>query len=144
MRASITDDRDELSRAKVRTSANGTFDSMETFNYPLGQVDNFTRQQLTAQATPSGQLKFSRTYGGTSQTMGSELSRPWPLTLSRRVLGATSWSTVLLTGSIAESYTDTTATAGTAYEYKADLDYDPSPATAFWSRHFVAGVEMPP
>lgn len=120
--------------------AGGAFDNVETFNYPLGAVDNFTCQQLSIQIV-NQELRFIRDFHGASPTIGSQNSLPWPLTLYRRVLGSTRWDSPLLTGSKAQTYTDTTVTPNTAYEYKAKFDI---PAFTAVYRHFIAGIQMPP
>ena len=119
-------------------------DSLEAFNYPHGNAERFTHQQLTIQIETNGasrHLKFVRGYEGGSITNGASEFRAWPLTLWRRGLGSTNWGTHLFTNSLAATWTDTNVTVGTTYEYKAQLLYDGSVPHV---RHFFAGVAMLP
>ncbi len=127
----------------------GAIDSLETFNYPLGQAELYTRQQLTVQiVTNAGvaRLRFARAYGGADLTTGSGIARPWPLSLWRRSPGRPDWGAPVLSQSIEELWTDPETETGTVYEYKAQLDYAGAigsvPIPVF--RHFFAGVALPP
>lgn len=120
----------------------GTIDSLETFNYPLGEVERYALQQLTIQiVTNAGarQLEFTRRHPDTRTN--AHFVTPWPLTLWRRPLGGTNWGAHFFTNSVAETWTDTNVTAGTTYEYKAEMIYSGS---VYVVRHFFAGIEMPP
>lgn len=121
---------------------NGTFDGVESFNYLRGRPEDFDRQQVTWQITNGTvrQLQFTRPYGGANLTVGSGASKPWPLTLWRRSLGATNWGTALLTNSTAQTWTDTNVTIGATYEFKVRF----TDGGLEQCRHFFAGVDMAP
>lgn len=121
--------------------ANGLVDSLETYNYPLGEPENYSHQQLTVQIVTNGgvrQLRWVRDFAGTPTNAPFN---PWPLTLWRRPLGSTNWGAHLITNSIAESWTDTNVTVGTTYEYKAKFY---QAAGLEHCRHFFAGLDMAP
>ncbi len=127
-------------------AVNGTFDSIETFNYPLGAVEIFRHQQLALNiVTNAGQrqLQFTRSFEGAPTHSGFLYPTnpdPWPLTLWRRTPGTTNWGAAILSNSKVESWIDAAVSPGTRNEYLAEFA---SPWGAS-RRHFVAGIEMPP
>ena len=136
-------------RTGTAAPAEGTFDSVETVNWTLGDVDGYTRQQLTSQVTLGGQLEFTRPFEGASLTVGSVKSLPWHLRLSRRELAPTPTATWTLVrdetspstpGIQSAKFTDPAVQPGNTYEYKAELL---AIGGGWGKRQFVAGIRMP-
>lgn len=124
----------------------GTIDSVETFNYPIGFTETFRLEQLTVRAVErEGRpaLEFARLYEGSPRRSGigsPGYPDPWPLRLQRRAFGSTNWGTPVVEASTEERWIDTTVEKGTRYEYLARL----GPTIHGESyRHWVAGIEMP-
>lgn len=115
-------------------------DGFESFNYPAGVVDQAFRRQISARvATNAGLrlLEFFRT--PPEQPQQSPTFVP-PVTIYRRAPGTTNWGIPLLQSSTNLSWTDTTATVGTTYEYALDMNN----ANGTNRLHYFAGVAMPP
>ncbi len=131
-------------------AAEGAIDSVETFNYPLGEVELFTRQQLAFRVDASGpdgaRLQLVRPLNGAAPDVGAAAARPWALTLWRREPGSAEWGEARFRNSVAAVWTDESAVPGRAYEYRAQFGYSEAlgGATIPLTRHFVAGIAMPP
>lgn len=130
--------------------AEGALDGVETFNYPVGQVETFARQQVAfrigASASGAPRLQLVRALNGAPTTVVSMNSRPWPATVWRRNPGETGWGEARLRSAVADAWTDESAEPGRAYEYRVQLDYLEAVGNAPipLARHFVAGIAMPP
>ena len=128
----------------------GAIDGLETFNYPLGQVELFDCQQVAFRIVgpPANEprLELVRALGGADLNYVSAAGRPWPVTVWRKNLGANSWGEPRLRQAVTESWTDETAKPGEVYEYKLQFDYSGAIGTASFPlcRHFFAGIAMPP
>lgn len=128
----------------------GTLDGIETFNYPVGQVETFARQQVAFRVAAandgSPRLQLVRALNGAPTDVGSMVSRPWPVTVWRRNPGETGWGEPRLQRAVADVWTDPSAEPGRAYEYKVQFDYLEAVGNAPipLCRHFTAGIAMPP
>ena len=127
-----------------KLTANGTIDSIETFNYPMGAVESYRHQELTLNiVTNSGarQIQFTRNYQGVNPaTLGaiSYILNPPTAQLKRCTLGSATWSSLITAYTNQETWIDTAVSEGVTYEYEARFPGEWLP------RHFVAGIEMPP
>lgn len=130
------------------SQVDGRIDCIETFNYPVEEVDNYRNQQLTINVVTNAgvqKLQFTRNFQGFPRPAPVVVAKrdPWRLTLWRRSAGASSWGVdPIVSDNTDEVWVDPSAVSGQAYEYKARLQLGTG-ATMHY-RHLIGGFGIPP
>ncbi|MCL5098227.1 MAG: hypothetical protein M1608_12010 [Candidatus Omnitrophica bacterium] len=129
---SIGSDKDGNQRAQ------GQFDEFETYNYPIGLdkgnlIPGESKWPSNMVAVFDKAAKFSAVVTNSPPTITLQWRNhpSTPLTLKRRVLGTTNWTT-LATDTVAWHYTNTSVSVGTLYEYLLE------------DRWLIAAINAPP